>query len=51
MTKGNSPMMRVMLLNQHMTIETSHFGNGKYANAAKGTAGNGKDFALRNISG
>ena len=42
-------MMRETLLNEHMTIESAHFRNGKDADAAKGIRGCRQDFTLRNI--
>ena len=49
MFKDNSPMMRVLLLNEHMSIKPTHFGDGKNADTAKAASCNGQDLALSNV--
>ncbi len=48
-SKGNGAMVRIALLNQYMAVETAHFRNCEYADAAEGTCGHRQDFTLRNV--
>lgn len=49
MMESDSPVMREALLNQDMTVETAHFGNGECSNAAEGLAVNIKDLAFCDV--
>ncbi len=49
MGKRYSAVVRIPLLNQYVTVETSHFGNAEDANAAKGTGSNRQNLALSNV--
>ena len=50
MSESNSAMVRIIFLNQYVTIETSHFRNCEYADSAKGTGCNRKNLTLCDIS-
>ena len=39
-----------VLLDQYVTIETSHLGNSENTDTAEGSGRNGKDFTLCNVS-
>ena len=43
-------MMRIILLNKYVTIETTHFRNSEYADGAEGSCPYRKDLTLCNIS-
>ena len=49
MGEGNCAMVRIALLYQHMAIEAAHLRNGKYADAAEGLSGYGKNFTFSDI--
>lgn len=49
MTEGHGAVVRIVLLDEHMAVETSHLRNGENTDAAKGTGCNGKHLALRDI--
>lgn len=49
MSECNRSVMRIILLDQNVTVETSHLMNGKYANASERTGCNRKDFSLCHI--
>lgn len=42
MSECNRSVMRIILLNQNVTVETSHLMNGKYANASERTVATGR---------
>ena len=46
MIKRNRAVMRIMLLNQYMTVEASHLRNREYADAAEGTGRNRQYLTL-----
>ena len=50
MSKHNSSMVREILLNQYMTVKSSHFRNSEDTDTAEGSGRNGKDFTLCNVS-
>ena len=50
MCECNSSVMREVVLDKHVTIEASHLLDSEYADSAEGLSGNGKNFALCNIS-
>ena len=43
-------VVREVLLDQYVTIETSHLGNSENTDTAEGSGRNGKDFTLCNVS-
>ena len=47
----NCAVMRIVLLDQHVSVETSHFRNSEYANAAEGLGSYRKNFAVCDVSG
>ena len=49
-TEGNSAVMREVLLDQYMAIETSHLRDSENTDTAEGSGSYGKDFALCNVS-
>ena len=49
MSECNRSVMRIILLDQNVTVETSHLMNGKYANASERPGCNRKDFSLCHI--
>ena len=50
MSECNGTVMRVIALDQYVTIETSHLGNSENTDTAEGSGRNGKDFTLCNVS-
>ena len=50
MTESNSTVMGIMACDQNVTVEASHLGDSKDADAAEGAGGNGQDLAFCNIS-
>ena len=46
----HSTVVREVLLDQYVTIETSHLGNSEDTDTAEGSGSYGKDFALCNVS-
>ena len=49
-TERYRTVMREVLSDQDMAVETSHFLNGEYTDSAEGFGGNGKYFAFRKVS-
>ncbi len=49
-SERNCAVMRVILLDQYMTVESAHLLDRKYTDGAEGFRRNGKDFSLRHIS-
>lgn len=49
MIESDSAMVRISLLNQHMTVEATHLLDGKYADAAKGAGSHRQDFSFRQV--
>ena len=45
----HSTVVRIALLYQHMTVETTHFVDGEHADAAEGAGRDGQHFALRDV--
>ena len=45
----HSTVMRIALLHQHMTVETTHFVDGEHADAAERAGRDGQHFALRDV--
>ena len=50
MTESNRSVMREVLADENMAIETSHLGDSEYADAAERPSRNRKNLALCNIS-
>ena len=50
MAECHCTVMWEPLLDQYMTVETSHFRDGKYAASAKAVRLNWKDFALCDVA-
>ena len=50
MTEGYGTVVREILSDQNVTIETTHFMNCKYTDTAEGLGGNRKDFAFCKVS-
>ena len=50
MTEGDSAVVRIALLNQHMAVETSHLRDGEDTNAAERTGLDRQDFALGDVA-
>ena len=48
-TECNSTVVRISLLDEHVTIEASHFLDGEDCDAAEGTGRNVEDLALSNV--
>ena len=46
MSEGHCPMVRIVLLDQHMPIETSHLRNGEHADTAEGSGGHRQHLSL-----
>ena len=49
MSESNCAVVRIILLNQDMTVEASHFRNGEYADSAEGTGCNRQNLALCDV--
>ena len=49
MAEGHGAVMGIALFDEHMAVETAHFGDGKDADAAEGLGGHRQDFALGDV--
>jgi len=49
-TECNCTVVRIVLFDQNVSVETSHFRNCEYAYAAEGLGCNGKNFTVCNVS-
>ena len=49
MSESNCTVVRIVLLNQDMTVEASHFRNGEYADSAEGTGCHRQNLALCDV--
>lgn len=50
MSEGDRSMMRIISLNQYMTVKSLHFRDGKDADCSKGAGSNWKNLSICNIS-
>lgn len=51
MAERNCTVMRVILLNQYMTVESAHLRNGEYTDTTERSGRHGKNLALRHVCG
>ena len=50
MAEGDRTVVRVALLDEHMTVEAAHLRDGEDADAAEGTGLDGQDLALGDVA-